>query len=119
MHSSYILDDVEARSAANSGSFPIPDITMRERLLTGDLVKLIFFQREGTAVERMWVEVTAVTDQGYIGRLDNDPTQISGLAADAEVVFEPRHVMTVWVDASHNWTERLADVRHPFTQSRP
>jgi uncharacterized protein YegJ (DUF2314 family) len=119
MHPPYILDDAEARSTANSESFPIPDITIRERLLPGDLVKLIFIEREGAAVERMWVEVVAVTDQGYVGRLDNDPTLIPGLAAGEEVVFEPRHVMTVWVEASHNWAERMVEVRHSFTRSRP
>lgn len=92
---------------------------MRERLLPGDLVKLIFLQTGGAAVERMWVEVTSIRNDGYEGRLDNDPTQIPGLAAGETVSFEPRHVMSVWVDASHDWTARMAEVRHPFTQLGP
>lgn len=113
--SSFALDDAEARAIA--GSFPIPDIAMRERLLIGDLVKLIFLQSDGPAAERMWVEVTAVTRTGYEGRLDNDPTQIPGLVSGERVSFEPRHVMSVWVDPSHDWAARMREVRHFFTRS--
>jgi uncharacterized protein YegJ (DUF2314 family) len=113
----FALDDAEARAAESS--FAIPDIAMRERLLVGDLVKLIFVQSGGAAVERMWVEVTSVTERGYQGRLDNDPTQIPGLSAGEVVAFEPRHIMSVWVDANHDWAARMVEIRHPFTRSKP
>lgn len=115
MPPSYTLEDAEARAAATS--FPIPDVAMRERLQSGDLVKLIFKQANGEAVERMWVEVTAVTSTGYQGRLDNDPTQIPNLAAGESLLFEPRHVMSIWVEAHHDWPKRTTEVRHPFTRS--
>lgn len=112
MSAAYTLDDAEAKAAATS--FPIPDLSMRERLLVGDLVKLIFVQAGGGAVERMWVEVTAITPIGYEGRLDNDPTQIPNLAAGAAVTFAPRHIMSIWIDATHDWAARNRDVRHSF-----
>ena len=111
------LDDAETRAAASS--FAIPDITMRERLLIGDLVKLIFVRRGGSAAERMWVEVIAITEHGYEGRLDNDPTQIPGLSAGEVVAFGPRHVVSIWVDPGHDWAARMVQIRHPFTRSKP
>jgi hypothetical protein len=47
----------------------------------------------------MWVEVVDVAEDGYVGRLDNDPVAISDLAPGSLVHFSPRHVAALWREA--------------------
>lgn len=107
------LDDVTVSAAMKPDTFQIPSREMRERLVPGDLVKLVF--RMGETVERMWVEVIEVTDNGYLGRLDNDPTKLDPALIHNPVQFGPVHVASIWVEPHHDWDDRLRRVRHCFT----
>jgi hypothetical protein len=44
----------------------------------------------------MWVEVLSIDADGYIGRLDNDPTLVTELHADDRIRFRPEHVAALW-----------------------
>lgn len=87
-----------AEERAREVSFEIPPREDREQLSVGDLVKLVFLDRDGCG-ERMWVEIThtqtdAVTEH-YCGRLRNDPVQIDDLRYGDEIAFGPHHVTAI------------------------
>lgn len=91
------LLDAESQNEAFPDTFPIPTRSERQRLRTGDLVKLVFVldppPEEGPNAERMWIEVRRIGDDGsYDGWLTNDPVVIPGLEPSTLIAFEPRHV---------------------------
>ena len=91
------LLDAESQHAAFPDTFPIPSLTEREALRTGDMVKLVFVldppPTEGPNAERMWIEVrNAHADGTYDGWLTNQPVVITALEPSALVAFEARHV---------------------------
>lgn len=78
----WCLDDGEEYHAEAPGTFWIPAIEDRERLVPGELVKLIFRiavddAAEPVAVERMSVLVRERVGGIYFGILDNDPYAIA------------------------------------------
>ncbi|MEQ9846239.1 DUF2314 domain-containing protein [Pectobacterium brasiliense] len=97
----YELDDGEALSREYPDSFRIPAKDVREALVPGDFVKLIF-RMEKTAgadelsVERMWVRVTQKHHAFYEGVLDNDPTGSDCVQCGQVVTFHSRHVIALY-----------------------
>jgi hypothetical protein len=100
------LDSAERRHAESPDTFWIPDRAERERLQPGQAAKLLFVieaDENGVPVlntERMWVFVTEVLAEGYIGILDNQPGSIEPddgghLILGAEVPFRAEHVIDV------------------------
>lgn len=98
------LENGERRHTEAPESFSIPPNSVRKNLVPGDLVKLIFHVQIDTKndseneIERMWVVVTELYGDGYIGRLDNDPdcmsdTDVPVLQCGAEVPFKSEHVI--------------------------
>jgi hypothetical protein len=102
------LDDGEERHRESPDTFYLPAAEVRNSLLPGKIVKLIFrIELENDdkvrtqEVERMWVIVQASLKNGmYVGTLDNDPQCTEGIKAGMEVVFEPRHVIQVHSSAA-------------------
>ncbi len=97
------LLDVEAEHRTHPRTFSIPRRAVRESLVPGDLVKLVFIvdpPAGRTEAERMWVQVVGASGSGYVGRLDNDPDYLVGLKADDLLAFRPEHVAARWVDES-------------------
>jgi hypothetical protein len=94
------LVDAETRHRAAPWSFSIPRSDVRTSLQPGSLVKLLFGVGGGPSpgVERMWVEVLEVGADGYLGRLDNEPSAIGDLELGARIHFEPRHVAAIYRD---------------------
>src|SRR4051812_696375 len=95
------LDDAEEHHRERPDLFFIPPRERREALAVGDAVKLIFLfeppARSGMTGERMWVEVTGVSSDGYTGELLNEPGDIESLRRGDVIAFEPRHVAAVLV----------------------
>jgi hypothetical protein len=88
----WFLDDAEARHAAHPDTFYIPELHERENIKPGQFAQLIFDSEDGG--ERMWVKVTEVTENGYIGELNNDPIFLE-IELGEPVAFEPRHVINI------------------------
>jgi uncharacterized protein YegJ (DUF2314 family) len=81
-------------------TFELPDERSRNHLTIGEWAKLMFqfpVNRHPT-VERMWVLVTERTASGYVGTLDNTPENIEFMGRGDRVVFEPRHVISIYPD---------------------
>lgn len=94
------LLDAEEHNRAAPATFPIPTPLQREGLQIGDYAKLMFeiTIESHMAVERMWVLVTARTESGYVGVLDNDPTEIAEndeLWSGTELPFGVAHIIAI------------------------
>jgi hypothetical protein len=94
------LLDAERRHQMAPISFSIPRSELRRGLRPGSLVKLLFGFGDGDPppAERMWVEVLSVDANGYVGRLDNEPSAITDLKVNDQVRFGPEHVAAIWRD---------------------
>lgn len=46
----------------------------------------------------MWVEITAISDNGFEGTLDNDPLHITDVSSGDPITFAARHVIQVSID---------------------
>jgi uncharacterized protein YegJ (DUF2314 family) len=92
------LLDAESQHRADPVSFSIPRSELRRALAPGSIVKLIFGfgETDARAAERMWVEVLEVDRDGYVGRLDNEPSVISDLMVDDQIRFGPEHIAGLW-----------------------
>ena len=86
----YTLSNAEDLNRENPLSFDIPSRDKRGSLEQGDTVKLIF-----DSIERMWVDVTEVTETGYVGLLANIPSGIKTIVWGGEVEFGPEHIIEV------------------------
>lgn len=100
----WALVSAEERHAAQPETFEIPPKDDREALVPGAAAKLLFHIETREAgqvidrgVDRMWVIVRAVTPEGYMGVLDNDPGESEGLNLREGdlIVFGPEHVAAI------------------------
>ncbi|MCK4501701.1 MAG: DUF2314 domain-containing protein [Desulfuromonadales bacterium] len=94
----YTLDDAEEVNRQYPDTFWIPSRNVRENLGEGQLVKLLFRITNGSEdqVERMWVEITKISNNGYEGILDNDPYCTKRITAGLKVNFQAQHVIEVY-----------------------
>lgn len=98
------LEDGEALQREAPETFFLPPREVRQSLVPGQNVKLVFrislIDEHGAKtqeVERMWVLVRqSLTEGQYLGELNNDPYCTDGMQAGMPVVFEPRHVIQIY-----------------------
>lgn len=90
-----VLLDAEAAHREHPRTYSIPRRLVRESLVPGDYVKLLFKidpPTAGLVVERMWVEVVDSKDGAYTGRLANQPGHLPNLRPGDIINFTPEHV---------------------------
>jgi uncharacterized protein YegJ (DUF2314 family) len=94
---SYTLDSGVERHANAPDTFQIPAQSERESLKAGDLAKLIFRIEIGDEVhvERMWVQVSEVWPEFFVGLLDNDPFCTEEIRSGMRVEFHADHVIQI------------------------
>jgi hypothetical protein len=86
----YHLVDAVQRGMMNA-TFFVPSQEARMSLCPGDMVKLIFENKE-----RMWVKVKEVESDGqYVGELRNHPVVVETLRYGDEIRFQARHVADI------------------------
>jgi hypothetical protein len=108
---SWHLVNADRIAAENKYTFYKPPPEIIERVVPGEVVKLIFgfdsADPEAPSAERMWVLVEEVQGQGrFKGRLDNEPRYIHDLKVDDEVRFEACHIINTEHDEDDNIVER-------------
>lgn len=85
------------RNREEPDDFLIPSRVERESLKRGWLAKLIFEPgvdaHEDESAERMFVEITQVLKDGYVGRLVNDPMSLSAPTYGDLIEFGPDNVI--------------------------
>lgn len=98
----YRLGDGEALNRQHPDTFHIPSRDERENLKPGDLAKLLFEVVDpapgSITAERMWVQVTEVAADGYVGFLDNDPQVLTSMRPGSRIEFRAHHVIATWDD---------------------
>jgi hypothetical protein len=90
-----ILLDAEAAHREHPRTYSIPRRVVRDTLVPGDYVKLLFKVDPPAGwveVERMWVEVVGSKDGAYTGRLANQPEHLPNLRPGDSITFRPEHV---------------------------
>jgi hypothetical protein len=90
-----VLLDAEAVHREHPRTFSIPRRVVRDSLVAGDLVKLLFRIEPPSGsidVERMWVEVVSSADRAYVGRLADTPAYLHDLTVGDRIAFGPEHV---------------------------
>ncbi len=107
---SWRLVDADSIARENKYTFYKPSRAVIAQVQPGELVKLIFaFDSDDPAApnaERMWVKVTQVGIDKFIGELDNDPLHIKDLACGDTLSFGPCHIINTEHDDSDNLVER-------------
>ena len=93
----FILDSGVERNAHTPDTFQIPSEEKRTGLKRDDLAKLIFRIQidDEEHVERMWVRVTEILPEYYVGLLDNDPICTNEIRSGMTVVFHSDHVIQI------------------------
>jgi hypothetical protein len=102
--------DAEPIARANKYTFYKPAHELIAKVRPGEIVKLIFeFDSDDPAApraERMWVKVTQVQPDGFLGELDNDPLYINDLACGDRVAFQSCHIINTEHDDHDNLVEK-------------
>jgi len=100
----WALVSAEERHAANPHTFELPPRAIRDALLPGAGVRLLFDIETREAgrvidrgVDRMWVIVKGRAMDGYVGILDNDPGRIGNLnLREGDTIhFGPEHITAI------------------------
>jgi len=94
---SWHLENVQQIADEFPYTFYKPSSEVVSQLKVGNEVKLMFeFESddpEAPSAERMWVEITSITDDGYIGKLDNEPAYIQDIKYEDPVEFQVCHIV--------------------------
>jgi len=90
----YILEDISKIATEIVFDFPIPTKQEKENLKKGDLVKLIFLDKENFS-ERMWVEFKQKENGLLKGLLKNDAFDNEELNFDKIIWFHPNHIFEI------------------------
>lgn len=87
----HTLADAQQRHDESPETFHIPSDADLRAIEPGSHVKLIFEAADGPG-ERMWVRVTEIDGEQYVGSLDNDPFIMTHLGRGDTIHFERRHI---------------------------
>ena len=102
MDKTWELEDVSNRAMDARYTFYLPSTEVIEMLSVGDIVKLVFLcdveNDKGWSAERMWVQITGITDSEFEGFLDNEPYYIPDIKAGDKLVFQARHIIQTSID---------------------
>ncbi|WHY79839.1 DUF2185 domain-containing protein [Neobacillus sp. WH10] len=105
---SWYFDNVYELNKESPYTFYVPSSEVLDKLKVGDLVKLIFVNKEeeddGFSGERMWVEITQINGEKFVGKLDNEPYRLPLKSGD-EISFGVENICdTEYEDpTSSNW----------------
>ena len=101
MGKSYTLENVQEVHMQFPRTFIIPTEEEIEDLKIDDLVKLIFCLPEETdndcRAERMWVQITEISEDGFSGILDNEPYYIQNLHSGDLITFQKKHIAAIFI----------------------
>ena len=92
------LDNGVERNREAPDTFEIPCAYERCNIGVGEYAKLMFINKNNEGdlwAERMWVKITKVTDEGYIGTLANDPLSLTSLTFGTDISFGADNVIDI------------------------
>lgn len=89
----YKLIDGVKRNRENPSTFEIPSEQDKASLSTGNYAKLVF--EEGEHGERMWVKITDINGDSFVGELNNDPSILATIEHGDKVEFNSKHIIGI------------------------
>lgn len=92
---SYKLVDGIKQNKLHPDTFEIPTKKEIGEVKLGQYVKLGFIE-EGSPPERMWVMVDSIKGDKFRGFLNNNPFIISSIKCGDVVVFESKHILSIF-----------------------
>jgi len=99
---SWKLENAQAIADEYPYTFYKPSKEVVSKLQSGNQAKLIFEfdsqDPEAPRAERMWVEITNVTEHGFSGYLDNQPEYIQDLKYKDPIEFQSCHIIDTDLD---------------------
>ena len=102
MTKTWQLEDVSDRAIDAKYTYYLPSEEAIKLLSVGDGVKVVFCcdveNDKGWSAERMWVQITKISDGQYEGFLDNDPYYIPDIKAGYLVQFKAKHIIQMSID---------------------
>ncbi|MFP7486301.1 DUF2185 domain-containing protein [Priestia filamentosa] len=105
---SWYLDNVYELNKKSPYTFYVPSVELLDKLKVGDLVKLIFVSNEvkddGFRAEKMWVHITNIKGNKFVGQLNNEPYHLPLKMGD-EIAFGIENICdTEYIDSnSSEW----------------
>jgi hypothetical protein len=96
IHRWHLESGVE-RNREYPDSFWIPDERWKDEIVPGAKVKLLFEMNDGYG-ERMWVKVTSMKKDRFVGSLFNTPSFIPRLAAGDKIKFHRDDIIDIVLD---------------------
>ena len=95
---SWHLVDARKRNREHPDTFYIPSKEEITALTVGSFIKLGFEVDDNDAdasSERMWVEITSIDSDKFVGKLSNDPATIRGLKYNDTIHFSDINILNV------------------------
>lgn len=95
----WYLDNVARIAAEHPETFRVPDRQDIEELIKNVWVQLYFASEiSGQKTERMWVRITRIDGQRFIGKLANNPKFVPDLRYRDIILFQRFHIAKILVD---------------------
>jgi hypothetical protein len=118
----YTLENITLRHQEDPRHFLKPTDEELASIKIGDPVRLIFLlsepTEEGCRAERMWLTVTEIHENGFLGKLTNQPTFITTLKTDDTVAFTKDHIATLLSQAAYFDLNQLAIISRKALNAR-
>lgn len=96
----FYLENAIEKNIKFPRTFLIPDQEDIDKLVIGDLVKLIFVMektpKEGCKDEKLWVEIISIQDEVLTGIISNEPSYLKSIKVDDEVTFKLENIADIY-----------------------
>ena len=113
----YVLDDPRPIAAESPYTFYLPSDDMKAALEVGDHVQLVIRSVPSSRhydAERMWVTITSIDGDWFVGNLANTPFDMPQLPLGTRIEFQCYHVIDIeWSDQAENGERVTADSVRP------
>lgn len=95
----YILDDAAWQNQKDARHFLVPTKEEIQSLRIGDSVRMTFIPKDdtfGCPADKMWVKITEIADDHYLGELQNQPQYLRRTDFGETVEFKKENISEVF-----------------------
>lgn len=96
----FYLENISEKNIKFPGAFFMPNKEDVDKLVIGDLVKLIFIMektsKDGCNNEKLWVEITNIQNGIITGILSNEPSYLKSIKVDEEITFKTENIAGIY-----------------------
>lgn len=95
----YILDDAVWRNQKDARHFIVPTTEEIQSLRVGDSVRMTFLPKDdtfGLPADKMWVKITEIDEDYYLGELQNQPQYLRRTDYGETVKFKKENISEIF-----------------------